>query len=32
MSDLSEHTTLVVGAGRGLGRGIALALDEAGAR
>lgn len=31
MSDLSEHTTLVVGAGRGLGRGIALALDEAGA-
>lgn len=32
MSDLSEHTALVVGAGRGLGRGIALALDEAGAR
>ena len=31
MSDLSEHTALVVGAGRGLGRGIALALDEAGA-
>jgi NAD(P)-dependent dehydrogenase (short-subunit alcohol dehydrogenase family) len=31
MSDLSEHTALVIGAGRGLGRGIALALDEAGA-
>jgi NAD(P)-dependent dehydrogenase (short-subunit alcohol dehydrogenase family) len=32
MSDLSEHTALVIGASRGLGRGIALALDEAAAR
>lgn len=31
MSDLSESTALVVGAGRGLGRGIAVALDDAGA-
>ncbi|WP_123026996.1 SDR family oxidoreductase [Mycolicibacterium stellerae] len=31
MSDLSDMTTLVVGASRGLGRGIALAFDEAGA-
>lgn len=31
MSDLSDRTTLVVGASRGLGRGIALAFDEAGA-
>ena len=31
MSDLSDQTTLVVGASRGLGRGIALAFDEAGA-
>jgi len=31
MSDLSGRTTVVVGASRGLGRGIALAFDEAGA-
>ena len=31
MSDLSGRTTIVVGASRGLGRGIALALAEAGA-
>ncbi|MFQ6328756.1 SDR family NAD(P)-dependent oxidoreductase [Nocardia sp. CWNU-33] len=31
MSDLSSRTTLVVGAGRGLGRGIAAAFAEAGA-
>ena len=31
MSDLSDRTTMVVGASRGLGRGIALAFDEAGA-
>lgn len=31
MSDFSDSTTVVVGAGRGLGRGIALAFDEAGA-
>jgi NAD(P)-dependent dehydrogenase (short-subunit alcohol dehydrogenase family) len=31
MSDLSDRTTVVVGASRGLGRGIALAFDEAGA-
>jgi NAD(P)-dependent dehydrogenase (short-subunit alcohol dehydrogenase family) len=31
MSDLSGVTTLVVGASRGLGRGIARAFDEAGA-
>lgn len=31
MGDLSDKTTLVVGAGRGLGRGIATAFAEAGA-
>ncbi|WP_329137702.1 SDR family oxidoreductase [Streptomyces sp. NBC_01476] len=31
MSDLSGRTTIVVGAGRGLGRGVASALAEAGA-
>jgi NAD(P)-dependent dehydrogenase (short-subunit alcohol dehydrogenase family) len=31
MSDLSDKTTVVVGASRGLGRGIALAFAEAGA-
>lgn len=31
MTDLTGKTTLVVGASRGLGRGIALALDKAGA-
>src|SRR5258708_16631456 len=31
MSDLSGRTTLVVGASRGLGRGIARAFAEAGA-
>lgn len=31
MSDLSGKTALVVGASRGIGRGIALALDKAGA-
>jgi len=31
MSDLSDRTTIVVGASRGLGRGIATALAEAGA-
>src|SRR4051812_17398773 len=31
MSDLSDTTTVVVGASRGLGRGIALAFAEAGA-
>jgi NAD(P)-dependent dehydrogenase (short-subunit alcohol dehydrogenase family) len=31
MSDLSDRTTLVVGASRGLGRGIARAFAEAGA-
>ena len=31
MSDLSDKTTLVVGASRGLGRGIARAFAEAGA-
>ena len=31
MSDFSDRTTVVVGASRGLGRGIALAFDEAGA-
>ena len=31
MSDLSGRTTLVVGASRGLGRGIAAAFAEAGA-
>lgn len=31
MTDLTGKTALVVGASRGLGRGIALALDEAGA-
>jgi NAD(P)-dependent dehydrogenase (short-subunit alcohol dehydrogenase family) len=31
MSDLSAKTTIVVGASRGLGRGIATALAEAGA-
>lgn len=31
MSDLSERTTIVVGASRGLGRGIATALAQAGA-
>jgi 3-oxoacyl-[acyl-carrier protein] reductase len=31
MSDLSERTTIVVGASRGLGRGIATAFAEAGA-
>src|ERR671910_2927447 len=31
MSDLSDRTTVVVGASRGLGRGIALAFAEAGA-
>jgi NAD(P)-dependent dehydrogenase (short-subunit alcohol dehydrogenase family) len=31
MSDFSEKTTVVVGASRGLGRGVALAFDEAGA-
>src|SRR5688572_3629717 len=31
MSDLSSRTTVVVGASRGLGRGIALAFAEAGA-
>jgi len=31
MSDLSGKTTVVVGASRGLGRGIAMALAEAGA-
>jgi NAD(P)-dependent dehydrogenase (short-subunit alcohol dehydrogenase family) len=31
MSDLTGKTALVVGASRGLGRGIALALDKAGA-
>ena len=32
MSDLSNNTTIVVGASRGLGRGIAAAVAEAGAR
>ena len=32
MSDLSGRTTIVVGASRGLGRGIATAFAEAGAR
>src|SRR6266487_1570300 len=32
MSDLSGRTTVVVGASRGLGRGIATAFAEAGAR
>ena len=32
MTDLTGKTALVVGASRGLGRGIALALDMAGAR
>ena len=31
MSDLSGRTTMVVGASRGLGRGIATAFAEAGA-
>jgi NAD(P)-dependent dehydrogenase (short-subunit alcohol dehydrogenase family) len=31
MTDLSEKTTIVVGASRGLGRGIAIALAETGA-
>src|SRR5262245_38746159 len=31
MSDLSDTTTIVVGASRGLGRGIVTALAEAGA-
>src|SRR5690349_20891353 len=31
MSDFSEKTTVVVGASKGLGRGVALAFDEAGA-
>jgi NAD(P)-dependent dehydrogenase (short-subunit alcohol dehydrogenase family) len=31
MTDLSEKTTLVVGASRGLGRGVAVALADAGA-
>jgi NAD(P)-dependent dehydrogenase (short-subunit alcohol dehydrogenase family) len=31
MSDLSGRTTIVVGASRGLGRGIATAFAEAGA-
>jgi NAD(P)-dependent dehydrogenase (short-subunit alcohol dehydrogenase family) len=31
MSDLSDRTTIVVGASRGLGRGIAMAFAEAGA-
>jgi NAD(P)-dependent dehydrogenase (short-subunit alcohol dehydrogenase family) len=31
MSDLSDRTTVVVGASRGLGRGIASAFAEAGA-
>jgi 3-oxoacyl-[acyl-carrier protein] reductase len=31
MSDLSGRTTIVVGASRGLGRGIARAFAEAGA-
>jgi len=31
MSDLSEKTTVVVGASRGLGRGIAAAFADAGA-
>ena len=30
-SDLSDKTTIVVGASRGLGRGIATAFAEAGA-
>ena len=30
MSDLSDKTTIVVGASRGLGRGIATAFAEAG--
>jgi 3-oxoacyl-[acyl-carrier protein] reductase len=32
MSDLSGMTTIVVGASRGLGHGIATALDQAGAK
>src|SRR5215216_5871758 len=32
MSDLSGRTTIVVGASRGLGRGIATTFAEAGAR
>jgi 3-oxoacyl-[acyl-carrier protein] reductase len=32
MSDLSGRTTIVVGASRGLGRGIATALAAAGTR
>jgi 3-oxoacyl-[acyl-carrier protein] reductase len=32
MSDLSSKTTIVVGASRGLGRRIATAFAEAGAR
>ncbi len=31
MTKLSEHTTLVIGASRGLGRGVATAFAEAGA-
>jgi NAD(P)-dependent dehydrogenase (short-subunit alcohol dehydrogenase family) len=31
MSDFSDRTTVVVGASRGLGRGVALAFDAAGA-
>ena len=31
MSDLSDSTTIVVGASRGLGRGIAAAFSQAGA-
>ena len=31
MSDLSDKTTIVVGASRGLGRGIAHAFADAGA-
>jgi 3-oxoacyl-[acyl-carrier protein] reductase len=31
MSDLSDRTTMVVGASRGLGRGMAIAFAEAGA-
>src|ERR1700751_344500 len=31
MSDFSDRTTVVVGASRGLGRGVALAFDAPGA-